>query len=44
VEIGSWDARPERPKLNRDRQNLLKYLGHERYAETGCAHADETEI
>jgi hypothetical protein len=35
VEIESWDARPQRPKLDLDRQNLLKRLRHERYAETG---------
>jgi hypothetical protein len=35
VEIESWDAGPQRPKLDRDRQNLLKRLRHERYAKTG---------
>ena len=33
VEIESWDARPQRPKLDLDGQNLLKLLRYERYAE-----------
>jgi hypothetical protein len=35
VEIESWDAGPQRPKLDLDGQNLLKRLRHERYAKTG---------
>src|ERR1700751_4588004 len=34
VEFESWDARPQPPKLNLDRQNPLKSLRHKRYAET----------
>src|SRR5258708_35966018 len=43
VEIESWDARPQRPKLDRDRQNVLKRLRHEGYAETCGYEPEQTE-
>ena len=33
LHIESWDVWPQRPVLDRDRQNLPKRLRHKRYAE-----------